>query len=175
MDELSYTEVAEILAIVGRMDVSSATVQWGDLRIEVSDIDRRSRAVESAPSPEPSPVREQSAGPAGTSATSRTSQDSLAVASAEGRARPEESDVPAHWVAVKAPMVGTCYRSPSPGEPSFVDVGDVVEPGTTVALVEVMKLFTEVKAEKGGKVARVVVEDGALVDYGAPLLWIEPA
>ena len=86
-----------------------------------------------------------------------------------------QSDTPDHWMAISAPMVGTFYRSPKPGEPTFVDVGDVVAVGDTVGLVEVMKLFTELKTEVAGKVARVDADDTALVEFGQPLIWIEPA
>jgi biotin carboxyl carrier protein len=72
-------------------------------------------------------------------------------------------------------MAGTFYRAPTPDDPPFVEVGDTVTEGDTVALIEVMKLFTELKAEVAGKVAQVDVPDSKLVDFGRALVWIEPA
>ena len=85
------------------------------------------------------------------------------------------TDIPAHWVAVSAPMAGTFYRSPKPDEPPYVEVGDLVSAGDTVALVEVMKLFTELKADASGKVARIEAADCSMVEFGQALIWIEPA
>jgi acetyl-CoA carboxylase biotin carboxyl carrier protein len=66
-------------------------------------------------------------------------------------------------------MVGTFYRSSTPGEKSFVNVGDTVDENTTVCIIEAMKVMNEIKAEARGTVARVLVEDGKPVQYGQPL------
>jgi len=82
---------------------------------------------------------------------------------------------PAHWVSVTAPMVGTFYRSEAPDKPPFVEVGDRVQAGQTLGLIEVMKLYSDLKADVEGTVARVDAAHGQLVEYDEPLLWIEPA
>ncbi len=73
---------------------------------------------------------------------------------------------------VVSPMVGVFYRSPSPADPPFVEVGDRVEAGQTIGLVEAMKVFNEITAESGGVVAKIIVESGNLVETGAPLLML---
>jgi acetyl-CoA carboxylase biotin carboxyl carrier protein len=85
---------------------------------------------------------------------------------------PQESD--AGLLHVVAPTVGVFYRSPEPGAAPFVDVGTVVESGEQVAIVEAMKLFLPVEADRRGRVAAVLVQDGASVEYGEPLLALEP-
>lgn len=75
-------------------------------------------------------------------------------------------------MAVTAPMLGTFYRTPSPGERAFVEQGDKVSPDDTVCLVEVMKLFNSVKAGMAGTVEKILVENGTLVEYGQPLILI---
>ncbi len=75
---------------------------------------------------------------------------------------------------VTAPLVGTVYRRPAPGEPPFVDVGDVVEPGRQVAIVEAMKLMNEITTEHGGTVVAIPVEDGEMVEYGQVLVELDP-
>jgi acetyl-CoA carboxylase biotin carboxyl carrier protein len=83
--------------------------------------------------------------------------------------------VPAHWVAVRAPNLGTFYRAPKPGAAPYVSVGQKVDADTEVCLIEVMKLFTSVLAGVAGTVRKVLVEDTELVEYDQPLFLIEPA
>jgi oxaloacetate decarboxylase alpha subunit len=82
--------------------------------------------------------------------------------------------IPAHWVPVTAPMVGTFYRAPSPDAPPFVNEGDWVEEGRTLCIVEAMKMFNEIPAEISGRVVRILADTGAPVEYGQPLFLIDP-
>jgi acetyl-CoA carboxylase biotin carboxyl carrier protein len=75
---------------------------------------------------------------------------------------------------VKSPMVGTFYRSPSPGAPSFVDIGQSITAGQTLCIIEAMKLLNEIESEFAGVVKRVLVENGQPVEYGQPLFLIAP-
>lgn len=74
--------------------------------------------------------------------------------------------------AVTAPLLGTFYRAPKPGAPPFVEVGGLVEEDTVVAIIEVMKLMNTVRAGRRGRVTAILATDGALVEYGQPLLRI---
>ncbi len=76
-------------------------------------------------------------------------------------------------VAVRSPLIGVFYRSPAPDAPPFVEIGDTVEKGQTVCIVEAMKVFNEIKAEWRGRVVAVPAEDGSLVQAGEPLLVLE--
>lgn len=73
---------------------------------------------------------------------------------------------------VKSPMVGTFYRSPSPGAAPFINVGDTVKEGQTLCIIEAMKLLNEIEADKSGVVKEVLVENGQGVEYGQPLFII---
>ncbi len=75
---------------------------------------------------------------------------------------------------VTAPFVGIFYRAPRPGAPPYIEVGSQVEADTTVGIIEVMKLMNAVRAEVSGTVFEVLVEDGAVVEYGQVLLRIAP-
>jgi acetyl-CoA carboxylase biotin carboxyl carrier protein len=75
---------------------------------------------------------------------------------------------------IKAPLVGTFYRAGQPGSPPFVEEGDVVDVGQTVAIVEAMKLMNQVQADQAGKVSQIVVEDGQWVEFEQVLMYIEP-
>jgi len=74
--------------------------------------------------------------------------------------------------AVKSPMVGTFYRSPSPDAKSFVEVGDTVAVGDTICIIEAMKLLNEIEADKAGVVKKILVDNGQAVEYGEPLFII---
>jgi acetyl-CoA carboxylase biotin carboxyl carrier protein len=74
---------------------------------------------------------------------------------------------------VKSPMVGTFYRSSSPGAKPFVEVGDTVKEGDTICIVEAMKILNEIEADKSGTVTQILVENGQAVEYGQPLYVIE--
>ena len=80
------------------------------------------------------------------------------------------SEVAAEGHVVKAPMVGTFYRSPSPDAKSFVEVGQAVKEGETVCIIEAMKLMNEIEADASGVVKAILVENGQPVEYGQPLL-----
>lgn len=77
--------------------------------------------------------------------------------------------------AVNSPFVGTFYRAPSPGAPPFVEIGDIVQKGKTLCIVEAMKLMNEIEAEVSGKVVQILKKDGDSVEFGEPLFLIEPA
>ena len=74
---------------------------------------------------------------------------------------------------VKSPMVGTFYRAPSPGAPSFVEVGQAVTKGQTLCIIEAMKLLNEIESDATGTVKAILVENGQPVEYGQPLFLIE--
>jgi acetyl-CoA carboxylase biotin carboxyl carrier protein len=75
--------------------------------------------------------------------------------------------------ALKSPMVGTFYRAPSPGAPSFVEVGQTVSKGQTLCIIEAMKLLNEIESDVAGSVKAILVENGQPVEYGQPLFLIE--
>lgn len=85
----------------------------------------------------------------------------------------QEQDFAASPNAVKSPMVGVVYLSSNPNTPPYVKEGDSVAVGDTVCLIEAMKTYNPVKAHKGGRVSKILVESGDPVEYGAPLIIIE--
>jgi acetyl-CoA carboxylase biotin carboxyl carrier protein len=87
---------------------------------------------------------------------------------------PKHATAPEHWVAVRAPNLGTFYRAPRPGAPPYVKVGQHVDSATELCLIEVMKLFTTVHAGVSGAVRQVLVDDAELVEFDQALFLIEP-
>jgi acetyl-CoA carboxylase biotin carboxyl carrier protein len=100
---------------------------------------------------------------------SQNSPQTVALTTPAETSLPEASEL--H--TVKSPMVGTFYRSSSPGAKPFVEVGDMVKEGDTICIIEAMKILNEIEADKSGKVVQVMCENGQAVEYGQTLLTIE--
>jgi len=77
-------------------------------------------------------------------------------------------------VEIKAPMVGTFYRAPSPESPAYVEVGQVIEPGQVICIIEAMKLMNEIKSEIKGKILEILVDNAEPVEFGQSLFLIDP-
>jgi len=95
-----------------------------------------------------------------------------AAGAAQAPAASEESALPSGHV-VQAPMVGTFYRAPSPGAKPFVDVGQSVQVGDTLCIIEAMKMLNQIEADASGVIKAIVVDNGEPVEYGQPLFVIE--
>lgn len=81
---------------------------------------------------------------------------------------------PSNVTEIKSPMVGTFYRAPSPESPAYVEIGQVIEPGQVICIIEAMKLMNEIKAEVKGKIVDILVDNAEPVEFGQPLFLIEP-
>ncbi|MPZ47355.1 MAG: acetyl-CoA carboxylase biotin carboxyl carrier protein [Betaproteobacteria bacterium] len=154
---LTHEDVQKILAIVEESDCDEVRLEFGDLKLHL-----RRRGTSSEISQEPRPQNRKDA---------QSRREFNREAAAPAAPVPVE-ELPEGVTAVTAPMLGSFYRSASPGEKPFVEQGDKVAPDDTVCLVEVMKLFNSVKAGVGGAVESILVENGALVEYGQPLILI---
>jgi len=98
----------------------------------------------------------------------------MAAPARAGAAVAEAADNPAaHPGALTSPMVGTAYRQAEPGAPPFVKVGDQVVQGQVVMIIEAMKTFNEIRAQRAGRISRILVENGDPVEFGEALLLIE--
>ena len=95
------------------------------------------------------------------------------AAAAAPTAPAPDGDPAAHPGAVTSPMVGTVYLQSEPGSPPFVKIGDTVSEGDTLVIIEAMKTMNQIPAPKSGTVKRILVEDSAPVEFGAPLMIIE--
>ena len=98
----------------------------------------------------------------------------MAPAATLAPAAPAEPAVPAETGhPVKSPMVGTFYRSANPGAKPFAEVGDAIQEGEPICIIEAMKIMNEIEADMSGKVSKILVENGQAVEFGQPLFIIE--
>ena len=141
-------------------------LKYGDLELRVSrNAPQADGGAQTGPATPP-PTTTQAA-PA-TKAAPRTEERPAAR-------KPKAAPVPPGMAVVKAPMVGTFYRAPSPGAQPFVEVGDRVEPDSVVCIIEVMKLMNTIHAGASGVVREIRVENSQPVEFGQVLLVIAPA
>jgi acetyl-CoA carboxylase biotin carboxyl carrier protein len=151
---MTIDEIKELLQIFNESGVGELEVQRGEDRLRIK---RAGSNKEYIVAPPAAPI---AATPSAPSIT----------ATAAAPARALETD----GMLVKSPIVGTYYDSPSPDAPSFVKVGDAVEPGQVLCIIESMKLMNEIEAEAGGTVIAKLVENGRPVEYGEALFSIRP-
>ena len=85
------------------------------------------------------------------------------------------ADDNAKYVTIKSPMIGTFYRKPSPDKPMFVEVGNTIQKGDVLCVVEAMKLFNEIEAEITGKIVKILVDDMSPVEFDQPLFLVDPS
>lgn len=154
---LRYEEVAEILKIIDSSNCDEISIETPELKLFVR------RGVVGGPE-----TMRHPSGPAAVESTpaSKIKGDTP---------RPEDDKIAllAGQLEITAPMVGTFYRAPSPEAPPFVEIGSVVDKGQPLCLIEVMKLFTTIYAERAGRIVQIGPSNGELVEYGQTLFVIE--
>ena len=99
----------------------------------------------------------------------------VAVAAPATESKSEASSDDSKYITIKAPMIGTFYRKPSPDKDSFVNVGSEVNSDTIVCVIEAMKLFNQIEAEVSGKIVKILVDDASPVEYDQPLFLVDPS
>jgi acetyl-CoA carboxylase biotin carboxyl carrier protein len=168
-------EIKELIELVSEKGFTEFELQKGGFRLKMclanngahSSVD--SEDVEEISAPAPSPViAKAEAKPA--AKRSRTSEVSPSASSAQSVAAP-----PVELHKIKAPIVGTFYRSPSPTAEAFVKTGSNVKAGTVLCIIEAMKLMNEIEADVAGEIVEIYVENGQAVEYGQPLFGIKKA
>ena len=135
--------------------------------LEITEAEGKVRIVKASPAVVPAPVTYSMApAPAAMAAVPAVEVAAPTPAPAAAPAAPSGH-------VVKSPMVGTFYRSSSPGAKPFVEVGSTVKEGETICIVEAMKILNEIEADKSGTVTQILVQNGQAVEYGQPLFVIE--
>ena len=155
-DALTYEDLLKIVELV------KSSPQFSEFRLKVGEIEVH--------------LKRKRDGAVGTPETTvaRSSQVDDAQALPATRGGDSERSWPEHWNVVRSPMVGTFYRAAAPGAQPFADVGQLVEAGATLCIIEVMKLMNSIAADARGVVREILVADAQAVEYGQPLIVVEP-
>jgi oxaloacetate decarboxylase (Na+ extruding) subunit alpha len=155
-----YRGLGELLNRAGGLRLDELTVKKGDFSLSLKSDTTRIPVI-------PKPVL------AAASAEAKAKKEDKPAEAGRATSREEKSAPAAAGPSIKAPLVGTFYSTSGPGKPKFVNVGDVVEAGTKVCIVEAMKLFNEIVAPVKCKIVGFLVEDGTMVEKNQPLIAIE--
>ena len=163
---MDFKQIQELIKMINKSNIGEVSIEEKGFKLTIKQKEEPVQQIITAPMPA-HPVAAMTAAPA-------------AAAPAPAAAAPEKSVRPAeppagNTVTIKSPMIGTFYRSPSPDKAWFVNVGDEVEPGKVVCIIEAMKLFNEIESEVKGRIVKVLVEDASPVEYDQPLFQVEPA
>ncbi|KAM3102006.1 acetyl-CoA carboxylase biotin carboxyl carrier protein [Phormidesmis sp. 146-12] len=171
---LDLNELRELLTALNQTDIAELTLKSDDFELTVRRGMRSDTGL---------PQTSVSAVTAGlpTSAISPSYQETAPLPMPEVPAASPISSPSApppsgdrRFVEILSPMVGTFYRSPGPDEPAFVEAGDRIRSGQTVCIIEAMKLMNEIEAEVSGEIVEILVQNASSVEYGQPLMRINP-
>jgi acetyl-CoA carboxylase biotin carboxyl carrier protein len=166
--QLDHDQLRQLLTLLGESDIQELRLEGDDFRLEV----RRN-----LPAATPVAVLQAPVPAAGTPVVPVAGEPVVAPPPAPTPSIPPPAAAAARsdLQPITAPMVGTFYRSPAPGEASFVEIGSRIRPGQTVCILEAMKLMNELEADFGGEVVEILVENGTPVEFGQVLMRIRPA
>jgi acetyl-CoA carboxylase biotin carboxyl carrier protein len=158
--QLDHDQLRELLTFLGESDIQELRLEGEDFRLVVRrNLPTAAPTAEAAP---PLPV-----------VTAAAPTPPVPVAAAVPSPPPPSSR--SDLQPLTAPMVGTFYRSPAPGEPAFVELGSRIQAGQPVCILEAMKLMNELEADISGEVVEILVESGTPVEFGQVLMRIRPA
>lgn len=165
---IDFNQLRELLAAIAQTDISELILKSDDFELTVRKAIRETASGPGVPSVSSGNIAAPTIPAVMPSLPSQTDQVSREAAT------PTPSPIDKKFIDVPSPMVGTFYRAPAPGEPPFVEVGDRIRARQTVCIIEAMKLMNEIEGEVSGQVMEILVEDGQPVEFGQPLMRINP-
>lgn len=168
---MTFNEIQELIRLVSKQKISELVYKEGEMEITIRN--QTTQVIETVPVM--APVAAPVAYPQAVNAPPAAPAASESAPSADKPAPAPAADDSARYLSIKSPMVGTFYRSPSPDKPPFIKVGDAIDAGQPVCIIEAMKLFNEIESDVKGKIVKVMVEDASPVEYDQVLFLVDPA
>lgn len=168
---MELKEIQNLIKFVAKSGASEVNLEMGEIKITIKT--KKGEAAAPVTMMQQTPAVAMPAAPAAIPPAPVAPEPvaAAAVAPAETAASAKE----AAGDTIKSPIIGTFYRKPSPDKPNFVEVGDRVNEGDTLCVIEAMKLFNEIEAEMSGTIVKILVEDSTPVEFDQPLFVIDPA
>jgi len=164
---MDFKQIQELIKMINKSNIGEVSIEEKGFKLTIKQKEEPVQQLIAAPM-QAQPVAAMAA------AAQPALQQAAAVNAPDKPAKAAEAPA-GNTVTIKSPMIGTFYRSPSPDKPSFINVGDDIEPGKVVCIIEAMKLFNEIESEVKGRIVKVLVEDASPVEYDQPLFLVEPA
>ncbi len=159
--------IQELIRLVNKSDLTEVEIETPDFRLRLKR--GAPEVVYAAP---PVVAAAPAAAPVSPPAAPAPASPSAAPASSAAPVSQSSED---HLVTIRSPMIGTFYRAPGPDKEPFVKVGDEIEAGQVLCIIEAMKLFNEIESEHRGRIVRILVENAQPVEYDQPLFLIDPS
>lgn len=157
---MNLEEIKDLIKLVSKSGLGKVEIEREGFRISIKGSQSEQVLVQAAP---------MMAAPAPVAAAP------VAAAPSNGEATPAAAADDSKYITVKSPMIGTFYRTPGPDKDPFVNVGDNIQPGMKLCIIEAMKTFNEIESEVSGKIVKVLVDNASPVDYDQPLFLVDPA
>lgn len=176
---LDFNEIRQLIVTISQTDIAELSLKSDDfeltVRKNISVSDRLVSGIGANSSSIDIGLPASSSTIPATTDIGRVTRQDDSLASLASNQASTTTPVDPKLVEVISPMVGTFYRAPAPGEAAFVEIGDRIRLGQTVCIIEAMKLMNEIETEVSGQVVDILVENGEPVEYGQPLMRINPA
>lgn len=157
-------EIQKLIDFISKSDLDEVNIETSELKLKI----KRNTEVKQVVSPSSTP--QMISVPA---AAPQIAETSTPAATTKAEADTTSTD-DSNLLTITSPMIGTFYRSAGPDKPAFIEVGNVIESGKVVCIIEAMKLFNEIESEISGKIVKVLVEDATPVEFDQPLFLVEP-
>ena len=160
-------EIQELIDFIAKSGLNKVDIETEEFKISVQrEASQKVKYVsESAPA----------AAPAALPPAAPAALPQAPAAPAAPAAPQPAADDTSKYITIKAPMIGTLYRSANPESPAFVNVGDEIKKGQVICIIEAMKLFNEIESEVSGRIVKVLVENSSPVEYDQPLFLVDPS
>lgn len=162
--QMKLTEIQDLIKFVSKSGVNEVELETKEIKIVIKTGKQAAPVMYQAA---PAQITTAPAQVVAAPVTTATAETTTPVTTAPSN--------DAKYVTVKSPMIGTFYRSAGPDKPAFVNVGDDIEVGKPVCIIEAMKLFNEIESEVKGKIVKVLVNDATPVEYDQPLFLVDPS
>ena len=161
---MDLKEIQNLIKFVAKSGASEVKLETGDVKITIKTGETGKGETTIVQQIPVSPTIQQTPPPPVESETKTTEQESKQSETDESK-----------YITIKSPIIGTFYRKPSPDKPVFVEVGQSINQGDVLCVIEAMKLFNEIESEISGKIVKVLVDDASPVEFDQPLLLVEPS
>lgn len=155
---MDIKQIQELIRFVSKSGVNEVSLEQDNFKITIKTNQAATVVNATIPAPQPAAV---AAAPV------------VAAPAPAAPAAAPAADI-SNYVTIKSPMIGTFYNSPTPDKPVFVNVGDEIQAGTVVCIIEAMKLFNEIESEVSGRIVKILVQNASPVEYDQPLFLVEP-